>query len=176
MFSIKNSCFYFDKSIILILFFSLFFKKINAQNSNLDKNIKFGGAFGLNIENDFFSSTIEPSVLYQFNNQFAFGTGLNFTYNSQKDFYKSTIIGGTLTALYNPTMNIQFSGEFQQLHVNRKYDNDFFRDEKYWSPALFLGMGYNTNNVTAGIRYDILYNEDKSIYSSPWSPFIRVYF
>ncbi|MBP1838424.1 hypothetical protein [Formosa algae] len=174
----KKSYKYFLRSIILISFFSLSFKNIYAQNSSFSDNVKFGGGIGLGFSNDFFSGTIEPAALYQFNSQFALGVGLNFTYNSQKDFYKSTIIGGTLTGLYTPISNIQLSGEFQQLHVNRTYDNDriFYDDEKYWFPALLLGVGYQTNNVTIGVRYDVLYDDDKSIYGSPWSPFIRVYF
>ncbi|QDO92999.1 alpha-ketoglutarate decarboxylase [Formosa sediminum] len=169
---------YFIKTTILILFFSLSFKNITAQNSSFNENVRFGGGIGLGFSNNFFSATLEPSALYQFNSQWALGVGLNFTYNSQKDFYKSTIIGGTLTGLYTPIPNIQLSGEFQQLHVNRKYDNAavFYRDEKYWFPALLLGVGYQTNNVTVGVRYDVLYDDDKSIYGSPWSPFLRVYF
>ncbi|WP_159021944.1 alpha-ketoglutarate decarboxylase [Formosa sp. L2A11] len=174
----KKSHAYFVKSIILIFIFSLSFKTITAQNATFNEKIKFGGGLGLSFGNEFFSGTIEPSAIYQFNSQFALGAGLNFTYNSQKDFYKSTILGGTLTGLYNPTPNIQLSGEYQQLHVNRKYDNDriLYSDEKYWSPALLLGLGYQTNNVTVGVRYDVLYDDNKNIYASPWAPFIRVYF
>ncbi|WP_434037069.1 alpha-ketoglutarate decarboxylase [Formosa sp. 4Alg 33] len=174
---IKNDLFII-KNVILILIFSLCFKNISAQNSYLSDNIKFGGGIGLSFGNEFFSGTLEPSAIYQVNPQFAFGAGLNFTYNSQKNFYKSTIIGGTLTALFNPIQTIQLSGEYQQLHVNRKYDNDrvLYKDEKYWSPALLLGIGYQTNNVTVGVRYDVLYDDDKSIYATPWAPFIRVYF
>ncbi|MBT8273653.1 MAG: alpha-ketoglutarate decarboxylase, partial [Bacteroidia bacterium] len=67
---------------------------------------------------------------------------------------------------------------FEQLHVNRNFDENFVSnlDDTYWYPALFLGAGYRTGNVTVGIRYDVLYDEDKSIYADPWIPFIRVYF
>ncbi|WP_235817896.1 alpha-ketoglutarate decarboxylase [Formosa haliotis] len=132
----------------------------------------------MSFGNEFFSGTLEPTALYQFNPQFALGAGINFTYNSQKDFYHSTILGGTLTALYNPISYLQISGEYQQLHVNRNYDNDrvLYQDEKYWAPALLFGIGFQTKNVTVGVRYDVLYDDYKSIYASPWAPFIRVYF
>ena len=166
------------RNTFLIIVFSLCFKNLHAQNSSFSDNVRFGGGIGLSFGNEFFSGTLEPSAIYQINPIFAVGAGLNFTYNSQKDFYKSTIIGGTLTALVNPFPNIQLSSEFQQLHVNRKYDNDrpLFNDEKYWSPALLLGIGFQTNHVTVGVRYDVLYDDDKSIYGTAWSPFIRVYF
>ncbi|WP_317197703.1 hypothetical protein [Neotamlana sargassicola] len=35
---------------------------------------------------------------------------------------------------------------------------------------------YRSNNVTLGVRYDMLYNNSKSIYANAWMPFIRVYF
>jgi len=173
----KNNSF-FIKNTFLFLIFILCFKNISAQTSNFSDNIKYGGGIGLSFGSNFFSGTLEPSAIYQVNPQFAFGAGLNLTYNSQKDFYKSTIIGGTLTGLYNPIPNIQLSGEYQQLRVNRKYDDDLvlYQDDKYWSPALLLGVGYQTDHVTVGIRYDVLYDDNKSIYATPWAPFIRVYF
>ncbi|MDW5289303.1 alpha-ketoglutarate decarboxylase [Formosa sp. PL04] len=174
---IKTSAYYI-KNTFLIVVFSLCFKNISAQSSSISENIKFGGSIGLSFGNEFFSGTLEPMALYQINPQFALGVGLNFTYNTQKNFYQSTIIGGTFTTLYNPIPFLQVSAEFQQLHVNKNYENDkvLYPDEKYWIPALYIGLGYTSKNVTFGMRYDILYNDDKSIYASPWGPFIRVYF
>ena len=72
---------------------------------------------------------------------------------------------------------IQLSTEFEQLNVNRKYNvNLNIEDDNYWIPALFLGVGYKSGNVTIGIRYDVLYDNEKSIYADPWAPFIRFYF
>ncbi|MGJ5641729.1 alpha-ketoglutarate decarboxylase [Formosa sp. S-31] len=150
---------------------------LSAQQSDFMSKVRFGGGIGLGFANDFFSASLEPSAIYQFNQQFAFGAGLNFTYNSQKDFYKSTIFGGTLTALYNPIPYLQLSADFQELHVSRKFDNNFFyQDDDYWYPALLLGLGFQTNHVTMGVRYDVLYDDNKSIYGSAWVPFVRVYF
>ncbi|MFT5217580.1 MAG: hypothetical protein ACI83H_002720 [Glaciecola sp.] len=41
---------------------------------------------------------------------------------------------------------------------------------------LYLGAGYRTGNFTIGIRYDVLYDNEKSIFADPWMPFFRVYF
>ena len=41
---------------------------------------------------------------------------------------------------------------------------------------LFIGAGYRSGNVTFGIRYDVLYDEKKSIYADAWVPFVRVFF
>lgn len=140
-------------------------------------NMRYGGSLGLNFGSGFFSATIAPSAIYQFNPTIATGIGLNATFNNLKDHYKSTILGGSLIGLVNVIPQIQLSGEFENLHVNRKYNADFnLIDDSYWVPALFLGAGYRSGNVTIGIRYDLLFNEDKSIYVDPWAPFVRFYF
>lgn len=73
---------------------------------------------------------------------------------------------------------IQFSVELEELNINRDFNQNFVSnpDEKFWYTALFIGAGYRTGNVTFGIRYDVLYDKEKSIYIDPWAPFVRVYF
>ena len=46
----------------------------------------------------------------------------------------------------------------------------------YNYPALYIGLAYRTRNISIGGRFDLLYNKDESIYSSPFTPFIRVFF
>ncbi|MCB4798473.1 alpha-ketoglutarate decarboxylase [Neotamlana laminarinivorans] len=151
---------------------------MKAQSSSLFswEKVKFGGGLGANFSNDFFSGTIAPSAIYEFDQIFSAGLGLNFTYNRQKDIYKSTILGGSLIGLANVIPEIQLSAEFEQLNVNTSFDNNTIATDKYWLPALFLGAGYRSNNFTLGVRYDVLYDNDKSIYANAWMPFIRVYF
>jgi hypothetical protein len=148
------------------------------QNENdFWNHVRFGGGIGLSFGNGFFSGTLAPSAIYEFDNQFALGLGLNGTYNNREDFYKSTIFCGSVIGLFSPIDVIQLSAEFEELNVNRKWDNYLgFENENYWYPALFVGGGYRTQNITLGIRYDLLYDRDKSIYADPWMPFIRVYF
>lgn len=73
---------------------------------------------------------------------------------------------------------IQFSVELEELNINRDFNQNFVSnpDENFWYTALFIGAGYRTGNVTFGIRYDVLYDKEKSIYIDPWAPFVRVYF
>ncbi|TBV25195.1 alpha-ketoglutarate decarboxylase [Meridianimaribacter sp. CL38] len=167
------------KKIILLILISVCFNTVNAQENTSDfwNHVRFGGGVGLSFGDGFFSGTLAPSAIYEFNNQFALGLGLNGTYNSRKNFYKSTIFGGSLIGLFQPINEVQLSAEFEELNVNRKWeDNLGIEDQNYWYPALFIGAGYRTQNVTFGIRYDVLYDEDKSIYADPWMPFVRFYF
>ena len=164
------------------LFFAIIFIGLNTLSAQQNKStfwnqVRFGGGIGLSFGDGFFSGTLAPSAIYEFNNQVALGLGLNGTYNSQKDFYKSTILGGSIISLFNPADVIQLSAEFEELHVNRKYESYYnLPNDTYWSPALFVGAGYRSGNVTLGIRYDLLYDKDKSIYANAWAPFLRFYF
>ena len=173
--------FYLIIKITLLFFFIILssVSTLNAQQSqdNFWDSVRFGGGIGLSFGDGFFSGTLAPSAIYEFNNQVALGFGLNGTYNKQKDFYKSTILGGSLIGLFSPINEIQLSAEFEELHVNRRYDSHLnLENDTYWSPALFLGVGYRNGNVTFGVRYDMLYDKDKSIYANAWAPFVRFYF
>lgn len=174
----------FTKWILSILLISISFQQtLFAQNEKNEfwNHVAIGGGIGLSFGSGFFSGTIAPSAIYRFNPQVAMGLGLNYTYNEDKDFYRSSIIGGSVIGFYNPIREVQLSAEFEQLNVNRNYYNTVLNfDEDYWYPALFLGAGYSiiTGKVSTaiGMRYDVLYDRDKSIYAQPWAPFIRVYF
>lgn len=158
---------------------STFSQQLSPSNTNdFWSHVRFGGGIGLSFGSGFFSGTLAPSAIYQFDQNLALGVGLIGSYAEQKNFYKSTILGASLLSMYNPIREVQLSAEFEELYVNRDFDNDFVsnQDDKYWYPALFLGAGYSAGPVTAGIRYDVLYDSDKSIYANAWMPFVRVYF
>lgn len=171
----------FLKYFIVLSVFCLFSATNNfAQNSYNDSpfwsKVRYGGGIGLGFANDFFSATLAPQAIYEFNSQFALGVGLNGTYNSQKNVFNSTVVGASVIGLFNPIPDAQISAEFEQLNVNQRFKNNLGINRNYWYPALFLGAGYGNRNFMAGIRYDVLYNRDKSIYGNAWMPFVRVFF
>jgi hypothetical protein len=164
---------HFILGALLLIGFSGTSQKISNDFWN---NVRFGGGIGLGFSNGFFNGSISPSAIYQVNEQFATGIGLNFNY-AKFDDDKLLAYGGSILTLYNRIPYIQLSGEFEQLRINRTYaleGGDL--EDNYWSPALFLGIGYNNRNVTFGLRYDVLYDDNKSIYSNALMPFVRLYF
>ena len=164
-------------AFIIFLFFG--FNNLAQSQQAIDfwSHVRFGGGIGLGFGNGFFSGTLAPSAIYEFNETVALGLGLNGTINNRKDFYKSTIYGGSVIGLVTVIPELQLSTEFEELRVNRKYNAVYnLPDDNYWSPALFLGLGYRNGNITFGIRYDVLYDNEKSIYADPWMPFVRCYF
>ena len=82
-----------------------------------------------------------------------------------------------MIVLGNPIPEIQLSAELEQLRVNTSYGNSFnSAKDNFWNTGLFLGAGYQTNNVTIGLRYNVLHNDNRNVYSEAWMPFVRVYF
>ncbi len=137
-----------QKIITLTLFYIVFSTASVAQDlakskSDFWQNVQFGGSLGLNFGNGFFAGNIAPVALYRFSPYVSAGVGLNFGYTSERDFYDSFNLGMSALALFNPIREIQISTEFQQSYVNRTFDDRTpFSDDKYWVPALFLGLGY----------------------------------
>ncbi len=172
------------KKIIFSNILSCFFIAISFSQNNAStpksfwKNVQFGGGIGLNFGDGYFSGALAPNALYRFNPYVATGVGLNFQYSSQKDVFKSTVLGASVLGLFNPYRELQLSTEFEQLHVNRNFNERFVSnaDDEYWYPALFLGLGYSSGSMTFGIRYDLLYDKDKSIQNEAWMPFVRFWF
>ena len=162
---------------LIVLSINTYSQSVNNENSMFWENVSFGGGLGLSFGNGFFSGTIAPSAIYNFNEKFSTGLGLNATYAKQKNVHTSTILGGSIIGFYNPIPQLQISAEFEELNVSRKFE--FIGSnitDNYWYPALFLGAGYRNANVTFGIKYDVLYDSQKSIYADAYIPFVRFYF
>lgn len=179
----------FFRKLFLVGLFGLFFNMAYGQiipppdsrqtssTNDFWNHVQFGGGIGLGFGNGFFSGTLAPSAIYQFNPQFAMGLGISGTYNKRKHAYSSTILGGSIMAFYNVIPELQLSAEFEESHVTRKWEIEGLnRTDTYWYPALFFGAGFRAGNVTIGLRYDVLYKESKSIYGTAYMPFVRVYF
>ncbi len=169
---------YSKKICLALLIFSIC--SLSAQNLNRSSqksfvdDVRFGGGIGLSFGNDFFSGTLAPLALYDVTPFVSTGIGLNLTYSSFGDS-ELLVYGGSLITIASPVPEIQLSAEFEQLRVNRSFDNGSIKDN-YWYPALFLGFGYTTGPVTVGIRYDVIHDENRSIYANAYMPFVRVLF
>jgi len=177
----------FKQSIFIISITFLFCLFSNAQqNSNVQQQndfwdkVRFGGGLGLSIGSNYTGVTIAPSVVYQVNEYLETGIGIQGSYIKEKSQYpmfpdsKAYIYGGSLIALVNPIKQVQLSAEVEQLRINVDYSNGFSRD--YWNTALFVGAGYRMQNLTIGVRYNVLHDNKNNIYKDAFMPFVRIYF
>jgi hypothetical protein len=148
----------------------------NKTKSDFWNHVHFGGGLGLSFSGNGTDISIAPSAIYVFNNYFAAGPSLIYNYSEWDNNYSSHMYGGSIIGLFNPINEIQLSAELEQLRVNIDYSNPGYADEDVWNTGLFLGAGYRTNNVTIGMRYNVLFNDKNSIYTDAYMPFLRVYF
>lgn len=188
-FKLNKLSFFLCISLFLGCNFSLIAQEIENPHKNYEsaKRWRFGGGLGLGFGNGYTDVMIAPSAIYQVNEYFAAGVGLQGSYINSKDRgyyfqnikeYQSWIYGGSLIALANPIPLLQLSAELEQLRVNNTYT---YRegeklDDNFWNTALFLGVGYHSGSVTVGIRYNVLYKEKDMVYGSAYMPFVRLYF
>jgi hypothetical protein len=169
---------YFSTCILLILSTPslLFSQNPPAEEAGFFDQVRYGGSLGLSFSNGFFNANIAPKAVYDFNEYASAGIGLLGSYSNASN-YNAYTFGGSILGLFRPVRELQLSAEFEELNVTREWELDGGnRKDSYWYPALFLGLGYNTGPVTVGIRYDVLYDDDKSIYGNAFMPFVSVYF
>ncbi|CAM2774617.1 hypothetical protein SAMN05444143_104114 [Flavobacterium succinicans] len=177
----KKINFFTVSSLIFLFVCFSFTKSLYAQQSlsnSFSKNIQFGGGLGLNFGSGFTDVSVAPSAIYNINPIVALGASLQFGYIKVKNSYETYTYGGSLIGLLNPIPQIQLSAELEQLRFNtdfRTITGNIVSDN-FWNTALYVGAGYRSNNVTIGIRYDLLHDDNKSIYSEAFMPFVRVYF
>lgn len=147
--------------------------KTPVQQPTFWKNIRFGGGLGVGFGNNATTISISPTAVYDFNNNFSLGLGVGYQY-SKRGAVRSNIYSLSALSLYNPFRGIQISAEFEQLFANQKYNNQTY---KKTIPSLYIGAAYTIGrNVSIGIRYDVLFDKNKSIYDSAFSPIFRVFF
>ena len=158
----------------------VFSDNVKAQETEYTdfwSRVHFGGGLGVGFGSNYTNISLAPSAIYDFNRYISAGIALQGSYVRDKNFYESYMYGPSLIVLGNPIPQIQLSAELEQLRVNVDYDDDLgFPNDNFWNTALFLGAGYRTNNVTIGVRYNVLHDDDKNVYSDALMPFVRVYF
>lgn len=171
----------------LFIFFILFcYENVIAQyqqtpqsRSPFWSNVQFGGGLGLSFGNGYTDISVAPSAIYNVNPYLALGLGLQASYVSSKNYYDSGIYGASFLTYINPIPQIQLSINLNESYVNNHYEayngyNGY--TDNFWNTALFLGAGYRTGNVTVGLAYNVLFDENDNVYGDALMPFVRAYF
>jgi len=173
------------KPLLIILAF-FFYENVIAQyqpapqsRSPFWQNVQFGGGLGLSFGSGYTDISIAPSAIYNLNPYLAVGLGLQGSYVASKGYYDSGIYGASILTYINPIPEIQFSINLNESYVNNHYEAYYGQKsytDSFWNTALFLGAGYRTGNVTVGLAYNVLFDENDNVYSDALMPFVRAYF
>lgn len=155
-------------------------QEIPGQQPRSDfwSKVQFGGGLGLGFGSGYTNVAVAPSGIYNLNHHVALGVGLQYSYLNQRDFYQSHLYGASVIGLFNPIEEVQLSAEVEQLRANVRADSTYFNgvSDNFWNTGLFLGAGYRVENITVGLRYNVLFQEDKGVYGDALMPFVRAYF
>ena len=145
-----------------------------AQKPN---RLKFGVGFGLSFVGGT-NISLSPNLLYILSEKVSIGGGIQGSYSAIEDLQSTTTFGANVITQYSPIEKITTLLEFTELKVNTKTDTPTGKiTDDYWDAALFIGAGYNiTSKISVGAKYNVLYNEDKSVYTSPVLPFVNISF
>lgn len=159
---------------------------IKRTAPSFQQHWSFGGNLGLSFWNGGSDIFIAPKAYYHLTPQFITGIGATYIYSDGEYYginlgapnryyeYHSNSFGGTVSALYRPIPYLQFSAEYEGLQT--EWRGRFDSEDSYFNNAIYLGASFITGNFSFGFRYDVLYDSDRSVYGSAWSPFIGFYF
>lgn len=167
---------FLTKCVFTVLFASASLLAQEHDARPLRDRLHFGGNVAAAFGSGYTDVVLAPGVLYDVNDYFSAGLGLQGSYVNQRNYYSSFMYGGSLIGLVNPIPQLQLSAELEQLRVNLDVDEYGNHDRNFWNTALFFGIGYRAENVTVGMRYNVLFKEKELVYSDALMPFIRVYF
>jgi hypothetical protein len=180
----KNSFLAVTKFIFMAIIL-LFSENVIAQYQTAPQsrnpfweNVQFGGGLGLSFGSGYTDISIAPSAIYNVNPYLSVGLDLQGSYVSSSGYYDSAIYGASLLTYINPIPQIQLSINLNESRVNNNYETqgDGNYSEDFWNTALFLGAGYRTGNVTIGLAYNVLFDENDNVYGDALTPFVRAYF
>jgi len=155
------------------------------QVSTYKPSWSFGGNLGLSFWNGGTDILLAPKAYYNVSPKFLAGFGLTYIYSSYKDSfgkYSQNSFGPSVMGAFRPIPYLQLSAEYEGLQTNGDGtvyilgSNNVKSDYSYWNNAIYLGASFVSRNVSFGIRYDVLYDANRSVYSSAWSPVIGFYF
>ena len=170
--------------LLPIVFLFSFKSEIFAQEkqemktkSDFWQRVQFGGGLGLGFGNVYADIMIAPNAIYNFNDYFSAGLGAQYSYVKQRDIFTSNIYGGSVISLFHPIREIQISTELEQLRVNSRFETvNGTTTRDFWNTALFIGAGYRNENITIGLRYNVLHKDRDYMYVDALMPFVRVFF
>lgn len=182
----KKSIFSSLTKYLFIFFTLLFYENVIAQYQQMPparspfwEKVQFGGGLGISFGSGYTDISVAPSAIYNVNQYLATGIGLQGSYVSSKGYYDSGIYGASYLIYINPIPEIQLSINLNESYVNNHYEtyNGYSGyTDNFWNTALFLGAGYRNGNVTIGLAYNVLFNENDNVYSDALVPFVRAYF
>ncbi len=145
-------------------------KKPPVKKETFKDRLFFNGNVGFSF-GDITQVQLSPGVGYRVNNEFGIGTGITYIYSSDSrgsTKLSQSIFGPRAFAIYKFHPQFYATSKYEFLRFKQKIGNTV--SAKREVPAWFVGLGFRTGSQGIGFSveglYDILHDENKSIYSN----------
>lgn len=129
-----------------------------------------GGSYGLGV-------FVTPRVGYKVSENFEVAANLNYTFQNTK-YYSNNLVGFGPSVAYYVQRNFFVNSSFQHYFVSQKH-KDTKISYKVNENALYVGGGYmqylgGRAYMQLGVSYNVLYNKNKSIFSTGFVPNVGI--
>ena len=148
-------------------------KKYESNKKGFDKDkLSFGGNVGASFANGGMFIMLQPMVGYYVLPKTMAGVGATYIYQSYTYMgkkYSSNTYGPILFARQQLLPSVFLHGEYQPINYEI-YNPLAGKEERHWVNQLFVGGGYGgRSGGFIFVLYDVLWDQNTSIYGSPWA-------
>lgn len=144
-------------------------KQYGKSNNNDNKWI-FGGGFGGGFGSISSFLLLQPTVGYRVTERTIVGGGATYIYSSfrfNNKTYSNSVYGPIAFVRQNLTESIFVQGEYQPLNYSH-FDRLTLQEQRRWYQQLYVGGGYGAiPGGFIGVFYNVLFDPENQIYSSP---------
>lgn len=157
---------------VLLFGFVIGFSQISLGSQSKGGKWRVGGSIGFGGGNNGFAMNISPFVGYQIAPKLEGGVSAGYQYVKSGDYKTNLFSGGPYTNFY--FAEGFFARGHYEYYTGTQKVKGLSEKFKFDESALWLGAGYQNQGAIryqAGIMYNVLYNEDDSIFNSPIRPF-----
>lgn len=168
------------KKNLFLLLFLIGMANLTAQNILLPSNNKpsgwnVGGNIGFSAENQGLDLIIAPRIGKLITENLEFAFNVNYTF---RKYYSTKFHIFGVGPEVNYFLN-NFAGHISYLYNTVSTRNSFGKSTFLSENALFLGAGYRQHlggntYAQAGVRYNVLYKKENSIFSSAFTPYFGI--
>lgn len=158
---------------LLTLGVSIGLAQVSFQSNSSDGKLRVGGNLGFNFgNNSYFGFNVSPSAGYMLMDNLEAGITVGYQY-AKNDFYKSNLFSGGPYANYYIMPELFARAHYEYFTGNQTIKRNDYKVD-FDESALWIGGGYQSTGpirFQAGLMYNVLYKENKSIFSSALRPF-----
>lgn len=151
--------------------------KNKNRTKTKNENIRIGGNMGINFgSNNSMDINLSPHLSYLVSPILEFGISAGYQFNKYANTKRHLLSVGPYMDI-NPIPDMFLRAQYEHFAGRTSIKYDDINIQKFDDNALWLGGGYRTGDVVqvyAGIMYNVLHKDGKSIFKEAYRPIAGV--